>query len=199
MARLIDTSKMKRIQEAATDLIVERGNGQASISAIAKKAGVAEGYLYRFHSSKDALVNHLLFSKIGFLIENIKVLMDTHSSVKKVMEILIKEFFTMGIERPTDVKFLYVLMHDYNFQVDVEQRKIIKQIILQLLEKGKESGEISDLVHEEEVFNMVITYPIVFINLRLKNFFGNSTWNTEDQSRIVEFCTKALNIKKDEA
>lgn len=115
------------------------------------------------------------------------------------MEILIKEFFTMGIERPTDVKFLYVLMHDYNFQVDVEQRKIIKQIILQLLEKGKESGEISDLVHEEEVFNMVITYPIVFINLRLKNFFGNSTWNTEDQSRIVEFCTKALNIKKDEA
>ena len=51
MARQIDETKMHRIKEAAVQLVVENGYGGASILMIARKAGVAEGYLYRFYAS----------------------------------------------------------------------------------------------------------------------------------------------------
>ncbi len=72
MARQLDTSKMERINEAAMQLIVDKGYGNASISQIAKMAGVADGYLYRFHKSKEDMVNALLYEKIGSLIEEME-------------------------------------------------------------------------------------------------------------------------------
>jgi len=53
MPRLVDETKMHRIKDAAIELIVKNGYGGASISSIAKKAGVAEGYLYRYYNGKQ--------------------------------------------------------------------------------------------------------------------------------------------------
>ena len=49
MARIIDDGKIQRIREATIALVVQNGYGGASISSIARRAGVAEGYLYRFY------------------------------------------------------------------------------------------------------------------------------------------------------
>jgi len=194
MARLIDESKMQRINSAATELIVEKGYGNASISAIAKRAGVAEGYLYRFHSSKEQMVNALLHSKIGAITDKLQTLFSTCNSVEKIMNELIGDLFIMAKNQPTDIKFLYVLMHDYNFSIDLEQRKIIVDSIQNILKIGRKNGEIGSLTQEEEVFNMAIHYPITFFNLRFKNFFERNQLTNEDQLRITEFCIKALNV-----
>ncbi len=194
MARHIDENKMIRINDAATELIVEKGYGKASISAIAKKAGVAEGYLYRFHSSKQDMVNALLYSKIEKIIDKIGFLLTNCTNTADVITQLIHDFFEMANDRPVNIKFLYVLMHDYTFMIGDEQRKIIHSLLTIALEKGKKNGEIGEIIREEEMFNMVITYPIVFLNLRLKNFFGRSDWNEADQNQLTEFCIKALNV-----
>lgn len=192
MARLVDGSKMERINKAAVELIVEKGYGGASISAIARMAGVAEGYLYRFHSSKQDLVNSLLHSKIDVLTLKIGKLLESLKTTGEIIDTLVCDLFDMASERPQDLKFLYVLMHDYNFLIPDEQRVEIKTLIERLGHLGKESGDIGTAVSEEEIYQMIITYPIVFLNMRLKGFFGNHSWNEQDRQRVTAFCTNAL-------
>jgi hypothetical protein len=39
---------------------------------------------------------------------------------------------------------------------------------------------------------MVIIYPIEFINLRMKGFFGRPNWTIEEKKRVAEFSINAL-------
>lgn len=192
MARIIDDSKLDRIKQATIELIVEKGYGGASISNIAKKAGVADGYLYRFYNSKEELVNSILHTKISFLIDKMEYLLESSTSTQEIINTLVAHLFAMANEKPVDIKFLYILMHDYTFQIAGEQRELIKILIQKVLINGKANGEIYPSVSEEELYNMAITYPIVFLNLRLKNFFGNSHWDKSDELRVSTFCASAL-------
>ncbi len=192
MARQLDTQKIKRINESAMKLIVKKGYGNASIAEIARTAGVADGYLYRFHKSKEDMVNALLADKITFLIDKMKMLLQTETSITELVKTLIEEIFAAARENPVSIKFLYVLMHDYNFQISDNQRLDIKNIIVAALERGHRLKEVNKNITVEEVFYLVIEYPIVFINLRLKNFFGHNDWNQKDQQRVIDFCIKGL-------
>lgn len=47
MAKKIDTSKIERIRQASVEIISECGITGSSVAAIAQRAGVSAGYLYR--------------------------------------------------------------------------------------------------------------------------------------------------------
>jgi len=192
MARLIDEGKIQRIKEATIQLVVQNGYGGAAISSIARRAGVAEGYLYRFYSSKQELVTELLFSKVAQIVEKLESLLNTCTSIKEVMSQLIGELFRMGTETPEEIKFIYVLMHDYNFQVSDQQRQHIKGLIDKVISRGIANGELNPQISVEEAYGMVIIYPIEFINLRMKGFFGITEWTAEEQNRVAEFSINAL-------
>ncbi len=192
MARVVDETKIGRIKEATVELVVNNGYGGASISSIARKAGVAEGYLYRFYSSKQELVSALLYDRVGQIISNLEQVLQCCSSVKEVMDLLISEFFEMAEQSPVNVKFIHVLMHDYNFQVSDEQREQIKQLCDRVIRIGSANGELQAGVTAEEIFGMAIIYPIELINLRMKGFFGRQGWTGEDKTRVSVFCIKAL-------
>lgn len=49
-----------KIQQAAFQLLQEQGYAAASIDEIARVAGVAKKTIYRFHSNKDALIEHII-------------------------------------------------------------------------------------------------------------------------------------------
>lgn len=59
MSRPKSDSKRKAILEATKRLIAERGVADTPTSAISKAAGVAEGSLFTYFSSKDELLNEL--------------------------------------------------------------------------------------------------------------------------------------------
>lgn len=192
MAKAIDETKMHRINQAAMELIVDKGYGGASISAIAKKAGVAEGYLYRFHPSKESFVNDLLYQKISSILRSITESLSNNQSVAEVYRHVLDIYFNRAASSPIDLKFLYILMNDYNFQVSQEQRGEIKNIIHQFQQKGMKTGEIGNGIIYEEIFNLLVSYPIGFINQRFKGFFGVSGWTDIDKQRICTFCLNAL-------
>ena len=149
MARLIDEGKIQRIKEATIQLVVQNGYGGAAISSIAKRAGVAEGYLYRFYSSKQELVTELLYSQVARIVEKLESLLNTCTSTKAVMTQLIGELFRMGTETPEEIRFIYVLMHDYNFQVSDLQRQHIKGLIDKVISIGIANGELSSRISAE--------------------------------------------------
>jgi AcrR family transcriptional regulator len=192
MARVVDEGKIKRIREATIELIVQNGYGGAAISTIARRAGVAEGYLYRFYSGKQELVTELLYSKVARIIEKLEHLLETHDRVYDVISQLIEVLFKTATDSPEDIKFMDVLMHDYNFPVSDEQRRLIKDLCERVINLGIRNGEVNSAITPEEAYGMVIVYPIEYINLRIKGFFGKTGWSAEEQKRVIEFSIHAL-------
>jgi TetR/AcrR family transcriptional regulator, repressor of fatR-cypB operon len=192
MARIIDDGKIQRIRKATIELVVKNGYGGAAISSIARHAGVAEGYLYRFYKSKQELVMELLFTKVAQIIEKLEFLLNSGISIEEVIRQLIGELFEMASNSPGEIKFIHVLMHDYNFQVSDEQRSHIKSLCEKVIRMGIANGEVNSCISPEEAFGMVIIYPIEFINLRMKGFFGSTVWTDEEQNRVAEFSINAL-------
>lgn len=192
MARIIDEGKIQRIREATIELVVQHGYGGAAISTIARRAGVAEGYLYRFYSSKQELVTELLHSKVAKIIEKLESLLSSCSSIGEVINQLIGEFFKMASDAPEEIRFIHVLMHDYSFPVSDGQRKHIKTLCEKVVEMGVAGNEVNKSISPEEAYGIVVIYPIEFINLRMKGFFGQTGWTTEDQKRVAEFSINAL-------
>lgn len=192
MARLIDEGKIQRIREATIELVVQRGYGGAAISSIANRAGVAEGYLYRFYNSKQELVTELIYSNIAHIIDKLELLLNSCTSTHEIIGQLIAGLFKMATDSPEEIKFIHVLMHDYSFQVSDEQRQHIKSLCEQVIRIGSSNGEVSSCISPEEAFGMVVIYPIEFMNLRMKGFFGHTGWTSEEQKRVVEFSINAL-------
>ncbi|MCG8700425.1 MAG: TetR/AcrR family transcriptional regulator [Bacteroidales bacterium] len=192
MNLLIDKTKLSRINEAAVELIVKNGYSAITVSTLARRAGVSERMLYQLHKSKQDLFNHLLFSKISPMLKSIDSGLEEGKSLKEVLKMVIDYLFSMAKEKPKDLKFLYVLIHDYDFQTSYDIQEQIRKLIEKALTKGKERGEINSQVGYEDLYNVAISYPIVFFNLRFRNFFGKSTLNDEDRKHVLEFSVHAL-------
>lgn len=192
MAKNIDESKLMRIKEAAIELIVEKGYGEASISAIAAKADVAAGYLYRFYPGKRELVTDLLDEKIRNIAGELEEIMESCNTISEVIESLVNYFFQLAARQPDHIRFLYSLINEYRFSILPGQLKRISDLCSKLLDIGRCTGEISESFSEEEIFIMAVIYPIGFINIRFKQHFSARPLSETDKQRVVKLCMAAL-------
>jgi TetR/AcrR family transcriptional regulator, repressor of fatR-cypB operon len=192
MARAIDETKIERIRKATVEMIVEHGFGGASISVIARQAGVAEGYLYRYYNGKNELVNDLLHTNLNELISKLDELLNDLHSAGEIFEQLIRELFRIAKKSPERIKFLFVLMHDYNFTFQESQRKRITDLCKKVRDKGVATGEISSEIDEESIYLLGFTYPIEFVNLRFKKTFKRSTLGEKEIQKVLRVCLNAI-------
>jgi Transcriptional regulator len=192
MARLIDETKIERIKEATMQMVVAKGFGNASISEIAKKAGVAEGYLYSFYKGKTDLVESLLHYHINELSDKLEGLLNSELSIEELFQQFVSAIFNNAKENPVRTKFLYVLMNDYNFTIQESHRERIYDLCHRVKTKGIQSGEIRADIDEEEIYLIGVTYPIQFINLRFKNFFNRSEIGAAEIEKVLRICKNSL-------
>lgn len=192
MARIIDNNKLERIKKATLEMVVSNGYGGASISKIAKEANVAEGYLYRFYKSKSDLVNDLLYSNVDELADNMEELLNQQHSVWEVFKLLIKRLLDISKRNPEKIKFLYSLIHDYNFSLAEIQRNRIFDLCRKIKEFGIKKKELREDISEEQLYLVGVGFPIQYINLRLKNFFNQSELNESTIDEIFKICYYSL-------
>jgi len=192
MARNIDETKIERIKEATVHMVVAKGFGGASMSEIAKKAGVAEGYLYRFYKSKADLVNDLLYANVNEVADKLELLLDQDHTIHEVFDELIRNIFGIAIFSPEKIKFMYVLLHDYNFNLQEIQRMRILSLCKRVKEIGFLTNEFRDGITEEEIYLMGVVYPIQFINIRFKSFFGKTEIGDKEMTDVVNMCLNSL-------
>lgn len=190
--RTIDENKIAQLEKATAEFVVNHGYGGASVGKIAEQAGVSKGYLYRFYKTKQELVQALLTRYIDFIVDEIAQRLHEDISTDNVISYLIHHIFNMAESNPNHIKFIYVLMHDYNFKLHENQREKIRNIIEKFHTKGIAHQSINAQIIPEEIFTIVLIYPIDFINLRFKNFFKKTMWNETDKDRIIKFCINAL-------
>jgi AcrR family transcriptional regulator len=173
-------------------MVVSEGFGGASISEIASKAGVAGGYLYRFYKSKIDLVNDLLYSSVNGIADKLEYLINNQHSIREIFASLIRILFDLAITQPERIKFLYVLMHDYNFNIQETQLQRISGLCSRIKEVGLNSGEFRIDVTEEEIYLMGVVYPIQFINLRFKGYFKHTEIGEKEIDKVVKICLNSL-------
>lgn len=190
--RTIDENKIAQLEFATAEFVVKNGYGGASVGKIAKQAGVSKGYLYRFYKTKQELVQALLSRYISFIVEDIENNLKQDVSTDIVLERLIKHIFDTAEKSPVHLKFVYVLMHDYNFQLKEEEREKIRRIVQCFYDRGKAQKTVGTSVKAEEIFTIAVVYPIDFINLRFKEFFKTRAWTDKDIKRVTEFSINAL-------
>lgn len=173
-------------------MVVAKGFGNASISEIAKKAGVAEGYLYRYYKGKTELVEDLLYTNLKGLMDKLEDLLESNHTIGEIFDRLIRTVVSMAKENPERIKFLHVMMNDYNFKIEESQRMRIFSLCKKAKEKGCNSGDIHPEITEEEIYLLGVSYPIQFINLRLKAFFDQSDLNEPEIQKIIRVCRNSL-------
>lgn len=192
MARIIDETKLERIKLAAIELIVSNGYGGASISKIAKMAGVAEGYLYRHYPSKQELVKDLLRSNLNQIVETLEQSQKESEELTKIFEIVIRLFFNFAKTEPHRIKFLFALMNDYNFVIDEEIKSKIISHCVAIKKIGLAHNQLDPQISEEDIYLFGVSYPIVFINHRIKNYFDTSELDEDAIQKVLRIVIKAL-------
>lgn len=192
MAKSIDVSKLERIKEATVELVVSHGYNAASVSLIAKRAGVADGYLYRFYQSKYELVSDIFKDKVVTLVDYFDHLYLTNDGIREIVYEFVAYIMNRAKEFPVQIKFLFMLIHDYNFEIDVEVAGRLKATFERLLDKGKKNGEINEQITSEDLYVLIIGQSLLYIDSRYRNHFGHKEFDNTIVSRVANLCLKAI-------
>lgn len=192
MARPTDETKLQAIRKAAMQMVVEQGLSGASISQIARKAGVSDGYLYRFYSGKRELLESLFLERFQGIHDMLRMQMISCSTVKDLVEALLQKVYASAQGDWETIAFYHKLLNDFSFEIPEDNRLRMTGLCEQIVRMGKNNGEIGNSVTTEQFFAIVIGGTLQFINFRLRGIFANDAFTRDDIDRNTEFILKAL-------
>ena len=197
------TEKQKGILAAATELFAEKGYAATSTSEIAKKAGVAEGTIFRHYKSKKDLLLTIVSPTM------IKVI---GPAVKKdINKVLDKEFNTfedfiraMISNRIKFVKkslpLLRIVIQELPFHEELK-KQVIEHIGKEVFERLREivrhfqaKGQIIDM-HPDTIIRVVGSSVFSYIITSYVIFPDNEWDEAVEIDRIIEVLTNGIAVK----
>lgn len=138
-----ESEKYKRILDAAVDVIAERGYFHSPVSAIAKRAGVADGTVYLYFKNKDDLLRTAIdqwFEKIYARIEGTFVGMtDPRHQLEYIASVHLESYkvnWNMSVLIQTEMR------QNAKFIAEFSQRHLMKyiQMVRAIVRRGQEEG-----------------------------------------------------------
>lgn len=148
------TEKQQKIVEAAIEMFAEKGYASTSTSQIAKKAGVAEGTIFRHYKTKKDLLLSIVSPTMAkliapFVIRDINKVLDAkydrYEDFLKAMIINRQEFLK------DNMTVFKILIQEIPFHTELKEQfkehigqKIVEKFI-HLVDYYKEKGQIIDL------------------------------------------------------
>ena len=102
----------RRLRTAALELFVEQGVSETTTRDLAKKAGIAEGTIYRHFESKDELVRDLFrdhYFRFGGELDRIQA--ETPGTIDDKLGAMIAFMCRLFDEDPTLYRFLLLVQH----------------------------------------------------------------------------------------
>jgi len=192
MARIADKNKVERLKESTMKLVVEKGFGGASAILITKDAKVASGYFYLHYKSKYEMVNAILQNVYSEVVDKLEELIQKSMPFSDMIEQLIRHFVGIANKEPIKVKFLYVLTNDYNFIIDRKIHDNTIKFITQLKEYGHSSGMLDPKLNENDLYLILVTNTLQFINHYYKAAGENIKIPKKDEDHLLYMINKIL-------
>ncbi len=192
MARIIDPAKLENIKTATVSLIVEKGYGGASISAIAAKAGVADGYLYRHYQSKSELVRDLFNESLAMFFNYLQEELEKETTFSEFVANYHLGLVDIINNNPDNAKFLIQLINDFTFEIDDDSKKMVIDLCRLVLERGQQNHEISMSCSLIDIYTIVVIIPLQTFSLYLKGFFGTFRLDEKSATMVTKTCLKLV-------
>lgn len=198
------TEKQKKIIVAAIESFSEKGYSATSTSEIAKKAGVAEGTIFRHYKTKKdllmSIVVPLMTKLIGpFVINDFnKVLDRKYDRVEDFLKATIENRREVFIKLLPVIK---ILLQEIPFQPELRElffEQIAKKIfdrISNIIKGYQEKGEIIEMP-PESVARLAITSILGYLFSRYV-LFPHLEWDDElETERTIQFIMHGLGKKE---
>lgn len=191
------TDKKQKIAEAAVQLFAEKGYANTSTSEIAKRAGVAEGTIFRHYGTKENLLLSIL---LPFLKESLPGMSESvfreissqgMDSLEDFFRALLKNRYQFFKEnREIFQVFIKELLYNENFRNEIVPHftENVFQRIRQTIVHFQERGEIRDLPAQSlarTIFTFVFSFFVSRFVLMPENAFLDDETELENFVQIV--------------
>ena len=143
--RTKNNDKYQRILDAAIQVFAEQGFHQATISQIARAAGVADGTIYLYFKNKDDILVNFFHYKTKLVFEGFRAEVDKAQSGLDKLRNLIRRHLA-EFQRDRDMAVLYqVGTHQIDRLAEDQIRemsKMYQDLVSEIVEVGQQEGSI---------------------------------------------------------
>ena len=176
-ARRKEQSK-EDIRNAAWELFSQFGVDKASIADIARKAGVSQATIYNNFGSKEVLAREFVSASVEHLMSSVQEILTHKRSYNDKMAAFfqfISDMLTSG--RPAGSENAVFtssldLLHDPEIKkIRTQAQKKMTELLLQLIEEGKQQGQVNPDLSEEALHVYFAVFMDVFTNPELQRQF----------------------------
>lgn len=137
------------ILQIAEEILTEKGYHETSVDEIASRVGIAKGTIYLHFPSKEDLVGAILLREARQLLEEIGEIAVSEICIAQRLEAILHCIYSKASIKRMHMLFSLAdeeLWHQWRKQKEQKLARwweILSQVIGDLLEQGKASGEIS--------------------------------------------------------
>lgn len=186
------TEKQLNIVSAAIEIFSEKGFAATSTSEIAKKAGVAEGTIFRHYNTKKDLLLAIpeYLSKLSISKDFLKDIGNTLTiptiKLEDFLRLIILNRLTFA---STNMILIKVLFQEMPFHPELRTKIVetifapARSLLIQVIDVFKERGQIIDLP-SETIVNLIITtnFGHVFMRYIAQLDLG---WDREKETELL--------------
>ncbi|MEW9078815.1 TetR/AcrR family transcriptional regulator [Terrisporobacter glycolicus] len=187
------TKKQENILISAVELISEKGYEKVSTAEIAKRAGVAEGTIFRQYKTKRDLLDTIFIPSFMRLIkpkiikEFISSVLDKdYNTLENFVEVIVRDRYEFAKDETPLFRIIIqeIISQDY-IKEEIKEMFLIDvyPVFTKLIKKLKEKNEIID-VDEITFFRIIITNILGFLIPRFV-LFPILQWNDEKEINMV--------------
>ena len=186
------------ILQSARELIAQGGIKDAQIQAIAERAGVSSGLVYRYFDNKSQVLIEVLSEAIQHEVKILNHIAESELSSKQKLDKAVTTFVKRAMNSP---QLAYSLMFE---PVDTEleherfrSKQLIKQSIKEILAAGKINGEFGfeDLNTAALCVVGAMTFVVIEPLNPSRNVMFDQNYKDYFVKQIAEFCVNAVQVQ----
>ena len=188
------------ILQSARELIAQGGIKDAQIQAIAERAGVSSGLVYRYFDNKSQVLIEVLSEAIQHEVKILNHIAESELTSKQKLDKAVTTFVKRAMNSP---QLAYSLMFE---PVDAEleherfrSKQLIKQSIKEILAAGKINGEFGfeDLNTAALCVVGAMTFVVIEPLNPSRNVMFDQNYKDYFVRQIAEFCVNAVQVQEE--
>lgn len=188
------------ILQSARELIAQGGIKDAQIQAIAERAGVSSGLVYRYFDNKSQVLIEVLSEAIQHEVKILNHIAESELTSKQKLDKAVTTFVKRAMNSP---QLAYSLMFG---PVDAEleherfrSKQLIKQSIKEILAAGKINGEFGfeDLNTAALCVVGAMTFVVIEPLNPSRNVMFDQNYKDYFVKQIAEFCVNAVQVQEE--
>ena len=187
------------ILQSARELIAQGGIKDAQIQAIAERAGVSSGLVYRYFDNKSQVLIEVLSEAIQHEVKILNHIAESELSSKQKLDKAVTTFVKRAMNSP---QLAYSLMFE---PVDAEleherfrSKQLIKQSIKEILAAGKINGEFGfeDLNTAALCVVGAMTFVVIEPLNPSRNVMFDQNYKDYFVKQVADFCVQAVQLQE---